>query len=77
MKKNSDYEAEIYDALLIKCHSPSLSKQCYASKASFLLNICTRPSFLQTRRCWFENIEIKPEYLASQIIEKNAQHGKI
>ena len=35
----SDYEAKIHEALLIKCHSPSLNKQCYASGASFLLNI--------------------------------------
>ena len=40
MKKcNSDYEAKIHEALLIKRHSPSLNKQCYASGASFLLNI--------------------------------------
>ena len=35
----SDYEAKIHEALLIKRHSPSLNKQCYASGASFLLNI--------------------------------------
>ena len=33
-KYNSDYEA-----LLMKRHSSSLNKQCYASGASFLLNI--------------------------------------
>ena len=36
-KCNSDYEAKIHEALLIKRHSPSLNKQCYASGASFLL----------------------------------------
>ena len=38
-KCNSDYEAKIHEGLLIKRHSPSLNKQCYASGASFLLNI--------------------------------------
>ena len=38
-KCNSGYEAKIHEALLIKRHSPSLNKQCYASGASFLLNI--------------------------------------
>ena len=38
-KCNSDYEAKIHEALLIKRHTPSLNKQCYASGASFLLNI--------------------------------------
>ena len=38
-KCNSDYEAKIHEALLIKPHRPSLNKQCYASGASFLLNI--------------------------------------
>ena len=38
-KCNSDYEAKIHDALLIKRHSPSFNKQCYATGASFLLNI--------------------------------------
>ena len=38
-KCNSDYEAKIHEALLIKRHSPSLNKQCYASGASFLLHI--------------------------------------
>ena len=39
-KCNTDYEAKIHEALLIKRHSPSLNKQCYANGASFLLNIC-------------------------------------
>ena len=38
-KCNSDYGAKIHEALLIKRHSPSLNKQCYASGASFLQNI--------------------------------------
>ena len=38
-KCNSDYEAKIHEGLLIKHHSSSLDKQCYASGASFLLNI--------------------------------------
>ena len=38
-KCNSDYEAKIHEALLIKHHSPNLNEQCYASRASILLNI--------------------------------------
>ena len=38
-KCNSDYEAKLHKALLIKRDSPSLNKQCYASETSFLLNI--------------------------------------
>ena len=39
MECNSDYEAKINEALLIKHHGPNLDKQCYASGAPFLLNI--------------------------------------
>ena len=38
-KCNSDYEAKLYEALLIIRDSPSLNKQCYASETLFLLNI--------------------------------------
>ena len=38
-KCNSNYEAKIHEALLIKRHSPSFNNQCYVSGASFLLNI--------------------------------------
>ena len=38
-KCNSDYEAKTHELLLTKRHSHSLNKQCYASGASFLLNI--------------------------------------
>ena len=36
---NSDYDAKIEEALLVKRHSFSLDKQCCASGTSFLLNI--------------------------------------
>ena len=38
-KCNLDYEAKIHEALLIKPHTPSINKLCYASGALFLLNI--------------------------------------
>ena len=45
-KCNSDYEAKLHEALLLKRDSPSLNKQCYASETSFLLNIYLQ-KFLQ------------------------------
>ena len=34
-----DFQVEIHEALLIKKHRPSLSKQLYAHGRSFLLNL--------------------------------------
>ena len=53
-KCNSDYEAKIHEALLIKCHSPSLNKQCYASGARFLLKYFNKiftTTLLTARSC--------------------------
>ena len=35
----SDFQAKMYEALLIKKHQPSLNKQLYAHSSSFLLNV--------------------------------------